>query len=118
MPPQANLYEGVVDDETALEVSSERTNPSIRKIPARFLLVEDPKKAPMNPEEVYLMKLGQRMMAQSIIEAQNSPKTPPEMYAVPPRVSAPIGRNKNLANGFLQRLSKSKLRLPRIPRKI
>mmetsp|Transcript_16566 Transcript_16566/g.40515 ORF Transcript_16566/g.40515 Transcript_16566/m.40515 type:complete len:113 (+) Transcript_16566:144-482(+) len=111
MPPQAR-FEGVVDDEHSSALS-ERTNPSIRKIPARFLLVEDPMKAPMNPEEVHLMRRGERMMKQS--------KKPSKFSRIYPlgQAKAPTDpkKKKNSMNNFFQRFGKSKLRILPIPRK-
>jgi len=107
MPPQAR-FEGVVDEEPTTWALSERTNPSLRKIPARFLLVEDPMKAPMNPEEVHLMKWGERMIERSKKEAKQFRKSSPQQCEAP-FAMAPTSRKKKLAKSFFQRFSKSRL---------
>jgi hypothetical protein len=54
--------------ETSIDNSSSREFPW-RKSSARFHLVENPTKAPMNPEEVQLLRQGRQLMKQAKSES-------------------------------------------------
>ncbi|CAJ1932505.1 unnamed protein product [Cylindrotheca closterium] len=110
MPPQAR-FEGVVEEEPS--PLSERTNPSIRKVPARFLLVEDPMKAPMNPEEVHLMRRGERMMKQP----KNQTKDSPINFRGQAKSFKDQKKKKKFTNNFFQNIGKSGFRILPIPKK-
>ena len=124
MPPQAR-FEGVVTSEqqqqkhqpitmmSAAGLSERSNNPSIRNIHPRFLLAENPLKAPMNPEEVYLMRRGETLMKDSHRhEAKRYTfqklNPPPRQFQV---ASSEPSRTKKFANSFLQRFRKSKYQI-------
>lgn len=114
MPPQAKfdgVLDGVVEDEPL--PLSERTNPSIRKVPARFLLVEDPMRAPMNPEEVHLIRRGERMKKQSRTHSKS---------LINPRGQAKAStadqkKKKIFTNNIFRKIKMSKIRMLPTPKK-
>lgn len=115
MPPLA-AFDVVVDDESL--PLSDRTNPSNCKIHSRFLLVEDPMKAPMNPEEIQFMRRSKQIEKQS----KNQPMISSMILPVRAAPAQPADhqimmKQKKIVKNFFQRFGKPNFRGRPVPRK-